>query len=95
VQDVLALPAGQLAELERWEAVARYAALAADVVAVALWTHGGRVGTVADLAERLLASPAQVGAALHYAAREHLISVDGDPDEASAQLTLTVLARSD
>lgn len=93
VQEVLALPAEQLADLERQEASDRYAALAADLVAVALWANGGRVGTVPELAERLLAPPAQLLAALRYAAREHLISADGDPDEASAQLALTVLAR--
>jgi hypothetical protein len=90
VQDVLTLPAEQLAELERRDAFSGYAASAADLVAVALWTPGGNVGTVADLAERLLASPAEVRAALRYAEQEHLISIDGDPDLAAAQLTLSV-----
>ena len=90
VQDVLTLPAGQLAELERRDAFYRYAALAADLVAVALWTPGGSVGTVPDLAERLLASPEQVRAALRYA-EEHLISTNGDAVQAAAPLTLTVL----
>ncbi len=94
-QDVPTLPAGQLAELERQEAFRRYAALAADLAAVALWTSGGHVGTIPGLAERLLAPPVRVRAALSYAAREHLISVDGDPGDASAHLTLTVLAPRD
>lgn len=94
-QDVLTWPAGQLAELDRLEAFSRYAALAADLVAVALWTSGWHASAIADLAERLLVPPAQVRAALRYATREQLISVDGDPDDASALLTLTVLARRD
>jgi hypothetical protein len=88
-------PPAQLTERERLEAFRRYAALAADLAAVALWTSGGRVGTIPDLAERLLAPPLQVRTALSYAAQEHLISVDGDPGDASAHLTLTVLAPRD
>ena len=66
---------------------------AADLVAVTLWTPAGRVGTVAELADRVLMSPEQVRAALRYAEQEQLLRVVGDPYDSASQLTLTALPR--
>src|SRR5262249_55247988 len=65
--------------------------LAADLVAVALWTPGGAVGTIADLASRLLASPREVRAGLRAAVSAGHLRVAGDLGDDSAPLTLTPL----
>jgi hypothetical protein len=65
--------------------------LATDLVAVARWTPDGAVATVADLADRLLASPAEVRAALETAVSAGGLRVEGDP-AGDAALTLTPLA---
>lgn len=66
---------------------------AADLVSIALWTPSGQVGTVADLAERLLLSVEDVRAGLRYAEQEKLMRVAGDPRDAACRLTLTPLPR--
>ncbi len=84
-------PAGQTPADDEQELLYRSDEPAADLVALALWTRAGRVGTVADLAGRLLLSPDEVRAALRYAEEEQWLRVSGDPDEATSQLTLTAL----
>ena len=91
VRDVLDLPAQQLAAIDEQELFYRYCAPATDLVAVAMWTPAGRVGTVPDLARRVLMPASEVRATLRYAQRQHLLRVDGDPDDDASQLTLTVL----
>lgn len=90
VLDVLTLPPGQAAQLDRSEAFHRYTCLAADLVAIAVWTPGGEVGSVQQLAARLLVTPGELRGALDYAVAARLLHVLGDPDEATAPLTLTV-----
>ncbi len=68
-----------------------YGELAADLVAVALWTPGGAVGTVADLAARVLASPGKVRAGLRAAVSAGHLRVAGDLGGDGAPLTLTPL----
>ena len=96
VRDVLNLPAGKQAEVDRQEAFYRYCAPATDLVSVALWTPAGRVGAVPDLARRMLMSADEVRAVLRYAEDEHALRVDdGDPGDDASPLTLTVLPRRD
>ena len=71
-----------------------YPELATDLVAVALWTPGGAVGTISDLAARLLASPGDVRAGLRTAASAGHLRVAGDLAEDAAPLTLTPLPPS-
>jgi hypothetical protein len=68
-----------------------YRELAADLVAVALWTPGGAVGTVAGLAVRLLASPRDVRAGLQAAVSAGHLRLGGDLADDGAPLTLTPL----
>ena len=68
-----------------------YGELAADLVAVALWTPGGAVGTVAELAARVLASPCKVRAGLRAAVSAGHLRVAGDLGGDGAPLTLTPL----
>ncbi|HEV2242565.1 MAG TPA: hypothetical protein VGR98_16095 [Streptosporangiaceae bacterium] len=68
-----------------------YGELAADLAAVALWTPGGAVGTVADLAARVLASPGQVRAGLLAAVSAGHLRVEGDLADDGAPLSLTPL----
>lgn len=78
---------------DQQEVVYASADQAADLIAVTLWTPAGRVGTVAELADRVLMSPEQVRAALRYAEQEQLLRVAGDPYDSASQLTLTALPR--
>lgn len=98
VRDVLDLPAQRLAAIDEQQMFHRYCAPATDLVAVAMWTPAGRVGTVADLARRVLMQTSDVRAALGYARLQQLLRVDGDgaspADDDAGQLTLTVLPRS-
>lgn len=66
---------------------------AADLVSIALWTRSGRVGTVADLAERLLTPVDDVRGTLRYAEQERWLHVAGDPADAASRLILTALPR--
>jgi hypothetical protein len=91
VRDVLDLPAERLAAIDEQEMFYRYCAPATDLVAVAMWTPQGRVGTVADLAGRVLMPASEVRAALRYAQQQELLRVDGDLDDDASQLSLTVL----
>jgi hypothetical protein len=68
-----------------------YPELATDLIAVALWTPGGAVGTLADLAGRLLASPGEVRAALETAVAAGHLRVTGDLAGGAAPLVLTPL----
>jgi hypothetical protein len=96
VRDVLNLPADKQAEVDRQEAFYRYCAPATDLASVALWTPAGHVGTVPDLARRMLMSADEVRAVLRYAEDEHALRVDdGDPGDDASPLTLTVLPRRD
>ena len=80
-------PAGEDGE----EPPGLYRELAADLIAVALWTPGGAVGTLADLAGRLLASPGEVRAALETAVEAGHLRVAGSPADGAAPLILTPL----
>ncbi len=93
LRDVLDLPVEKAEESDRQESFYELAAPAADLVFVALWTETGRVGTIADLAGRLLEPPEDVRAVLRYAEREELLRVEGDLADAGSQLTLTPLPR--
>jgi hypothetical protein len=65
--------------------------LATDLITVVLWTPGGAVGTLADIAARLLASPAEVRTALRTAVSAGQLRVTGDLADDAAPLTLTPL----
>ena len=71
-----------------------YPELATDLVAVALWTPGGAVGTIASLAARLLASPGEVRAGLRTAVSAGHLRIAGDLADDAAPLTVTPLPPS-
>jgi hypothetical protein len=73
-QEVLQLPAEVVDFLEAYQANIQFTGFAADLVSIALW--GGSEQTVESLAERTLASEADVRAALRYAERYGVARVD-------------------
>jgi hypothetical protein len=77
-QDVLTLPPEQVAALNRRQAQ-RYRGFATDILWTALWSRQNPFTvTVPALAERLLATPADVRATLEFIATERLTTVTGD-----------------
>jgi hypothetical protein len=90
VWDVLDLPAQTVEWLRQYDANIRYTSFASDIASIVAWsrlsgTYGTARLTVPQLADRLLASPVDVLAALRYAESKQLLAVDGD--------VLTVLSK--
>jgi hypothetical protein len=90
-QEVLDLPAERVAQLEAADEMQRYRSFATDLLSIVVWAPDSPTTvTVRGLAERLLASPAEVRAALRYTARVRLLTVDGAVDDPDAPVSLAV-----
>ncbi|MEU4192088.1 hypothetical protein AB0E69_09330 [Kribbella sp. NPDC026611] len=87
-QDVLEIPADDLATLELAQSTTRYGSFAADLVSVAYW--GGIRQTVSSLAERTIAGEADVEGALTYAVGRGWIRLDGP---LSGEFVITALSK--
>ena len=92
-QDVLDLPPDEVRRLDLQDSRARYTSFAADLVSTVVWATAVPVTTTVDaLADRVLASTAEVRATLEYAASRALLTVGGDLSAAGAPLSLSLPA---
>lgn len=78
-EDVLDLPGNRRDRLVAQREHNRFRAFAADLVSVAMW--GGSEQTLAALAERTLATEADIAATLEWAMRGDLLHISGSLDE--------------
>ena len=91
VQHVLDLPAERVTWLDAADETQRYTSFASDLLSVVVWAAESPLRTsLRGLAERLLASPGEVRAAVRYAARVRLLTVDGPLHDPDAPLALAV-----